>query len=221
MTWIKICGTTNLDDARAAVDAGADAVGFLFAPSPRRIAPEQARDIIAALPRHPEKVGVFANESPERICEIVEQAGLTAVQLHGDEPPDFPAALARVPGRISRARFRLFKALSVAPGFESELRAFAESGVDALVLDSVRHAEGPRGGTGQAFDWNRAQDFMPAIARHVRIIVAGGLDPENVAEAVRLLRPWGVDVCTGVEREPGKKDHDKLRAFVAAVRSVK
>ncbi len=216
MTWIKICGTTTIEDARAAVEAGADAVGFVFAPSPRRIEPERAKQIVAGLPRHAEKVGVFANETAERIREIVEQVGLTAVQLHGDETPEFALTLFRVPGQVSRARRRVFKALGVRPGIEGELRSFGGC-VDGLLLDSVAR-DGRRGGTGQAFDWNRAQEFMPGLTARVRVILAGGLNPENVADAVRKLRPWGVDVCSGVERAPGTKDHDKLRAFVETVR---
>ncbi len=222
MTWIKICGTTNLEDARAAVAAGADAVGFVFAPSPRRIAPTDAQRIIAELPPHVERVGVFVNESAERIREIVEEAGLTAVQLHGDETPAFAAGLFRVPGRTTRACRRVFKALGVGPGLEGGLRSFLEGGsVDALLLDSARHADGPRGGSGLAFDWNRAQDFMPGLVTRIRVILAGGLEPANVTAAVRTLHPWGVDVCSGVERAPGAKDHDKLRAFIAAVRMAK
>jgi phosphoribosylanthranilate isomerase len=231
MTWIKICGTTSGDDALAAVEAGADAVGFVFAPSPRRIAPEAAQEIGAALPRHVDRVGVFSNESAERIEQVARQAGLTVVQLHGDESPDFARRLFRsADGRTDgRARLRVFKAVSVMPGVEGVLRDFASSGaVDGILLDSAVlrvAAAGPgtelvRGGTGVTFDWNRANDFVPGIAKLTRIILAGGLSPANVADAVRILKPWGVDVCTGVEASPGAKDRDKVRAFVDAVRNI-
>lgn len=231
MTWLKICGTTNREDALVAANAGADAVGFVFAPSPRRIAPEDAAAISAALPRSIEKVGVFVNESAERIDEITRLVGLTAVQLHGDETPDFARTLFRDPsGHPSgRGRVRIFKAVSMFPGIESMLRNFAASGaVDGLLVDSVAvraasiggGAELVRGGTGVTFDWARTADFLPGIAQRTRVILAGGLSPGNVADAVRMLRPWGVDVCSGVEAAPGRKDHEKVWAFVTAVRNL-
>lgn len=226
MTWIKICGTTTGDDALAAVEAGADAVGFVFAPSPRRIAPEAAQEIAAALPRRVDKVGVFSNESAERIERVARQVGLTIVQLHGDESPDFARRLFR--GADGRAGLRVFKAVSVMPGVEGVLRDFAAAdAVDGILLDSAvlrvacmgQATELVRGGTGVSFDWKRASDFVPGIAQRTRVILAGGLSPANVGDAVRILKPWGVDVCTGVEASPGAKDHDKIRAFVSAVRA--
>jgi phosphoribosylanthranilate isomerase len=225
MTWIKICGTTNRDDALAAVDAGADAVGFVFARSPRRIEPEAAQEIAAVLPRAVEKVGVFCDESAERIQAVARQVGLTIVQLHGDETPGFARSLFR--GGDNRPR--VLKAVSVSPGVEGALRDFAVAGtVDGLLLDSAvlraacmgQGTELVRGGTGIAFDWARAADFIPQLVGRTRLILAGGLSPANVAEAVRILKPWGVDVCTGVESSPGTKDHGKIRAFVAAVRDA-
>ena len=230
MTWIKICGTTTGDDALAAVEAGADAVGFVFAPSPRRIAPEAAQEIAAALPLQVDKVGVFSNESAERIERVARQVGLTIVQLHGDESPDFARRLFRSTGGSAdgRARLRVFKAVSVMAGVEGVLRDFAASdAVDGILLDSAvlrvagmgQGTELVRGGTGVTFDWKRATDFVPGIAQRTRVILAGGLSPANVADAVRILEPWGVDVCTGVEASPGAKDHAKIRAFVSAVRA--
>lgn len=223
MTWIKICGTTNLEDARAAVDAGADALGFIFAPSPRRIDPEAARNIGAELPPRFEKVGVFVNETAEHIREVAAYAGLTAVQLHGDESVAFARGL-REGATLSadRARLRVFKAVAVAPGADGVLRSFAGSGaVDALLLDSApRGADAARGGTGRSFDWGRAAVFVSGLASHPPLILAGGLSPDNVRIALQKLHPWGVDVCSGVECQPGRKDHDRLRAFVAAVRSA-
>ncbi len=231
MTWVKICGTTNRLDALAAVQAGADAVGFVFTKSPRQITPEAAQEIIAELPRTLDKVGVFSNDPPELIESIARSIGLTVIQLHGDETPDFARKLFRTPdGRSDgRARFRIFKALPMMPGVEGLLRQFArEFAVDGLLLDSAvfrvtspgEPAEPIRGGTGITFDWRRAADFVPGLARHTRVVLAGGLTPENVAEAVGILKPWGVDVCTGVETMPGKKDHHKIQAFVAAVRNA-
>ncbi len=231
MTWIKVCGTTNREDALAAVEAGADAVGFVFAPSPRQITPEAAREIAACLPPAIDKVGVFTAASAAYIEETARAVGLTVVQLHGDETPEFARRLFRTPeGRSDgRSRLRIFKAVSVSPGVEGVLRDFVAPGaVDGILLDSAvlralpagHGTELVRGGTGVAFDWKRAADFVPGIAQRTRIILAGGLKPANVAEAVRILRPWGVDVCTGVEASPGKKEHAKLRSFVTAVRSV-
>ena len=231
MTWVKICGTTNREDALAAVDAGADAVGFVFATSPRQIEPEAAREIAAALPQRVEKVGVFANESSERIQAIARQVGLTIIQLHGDESPEFARTLFRGSDDSSNggARIRVFKAVSVSPGSEGALRDFAVTGtVDGLLLDSAvlrvacmgQGTELVRGGTGVTFDWKRAASFVPGIAQRTRVILAGGLTPANVAEALRILKPWGVDVCTGVEASPGTKDVNKVRAFVAAVRGA-
>ncbi len=221
MTWIKICGTTNSEDAQASVTAGADALGFIFAPSPRQVDASSARDLVAALPKQVEKIGVFVNESAERIREIVEQTGLTAVQLHGEESPEFAARLFRS-GDSPQPRtpwLRLFKTIQVGPGFEVELRAFAEvRQINGVLLDSG--SASLRGGTGHPFDWRRASAIVPEYAGDLRIIMAGGLDSSNVGDAIGSLRPWGVDVCSGVEREPGKKDPEKLRSFVAAVRKT-
>jgi phosphoribosylanthranilate isomerase len=230
MTWIKICGTTTRDDALAVVEAGADAVGFVFAPSPRHIAPEAAQEIAAVLPRQIDKVGVFANESAESIERVARQVGLTVVQLHGDESPEFARRLFRSTegSADGSARPRVFKAVSMMQGVEGVLRDFAAGdAVDGILLDAAvlrvacmgQGTELVRGGTGVSFDWNRAADFVPGIAQRTRVILAGGLSPTNVADAVRILKPWGVDVCTGVESRPGAKDHAKIRAFVVAVRN--
>lgn len=223
MTWIKICGNTNLDDALAAMDAGADALGFIFAPSPRRIDPKDAQAIVAQLPETMEKVGVFVNETAEHIRDIVDQVHLTAVQLHGDESPEFARNLFRRPGRARRSGLRVFKALPVITGIERSLREFANTkGIAAVLLDSAAHDSGsPRGGSGKAFDWGRAALFVPGVSERVRVILAGGLNPDNVAGAIQMLTPWGVDVCSGVEQSPGKKDPARMRAFVAAVRATR
>ena len=211
--WIKVCGTTNREDALAAVNAGANAVGFIFAPSPRRITPEQARNIAAALPGSVEKVGVFVNETAERIRDIVEHVGLTTVQLQGDEQHDVIASI-----KLFRADLRVFKALSIPKLMASGdwMIAFPKE-LDAWLLDSGSADQ--RGGTGRSFDWNVTSQFFARLGMRTRLIVAGGLNAENVAEAIRLFRPYGVDVCSGTEASPGKKDHTKIRAFVDAVRA--
>ena len=226
MTWVKICGTTNLADANAAVAAGADALGFIFAESPRRITPAAARKIIEKLPATAEKVGVFVNETPERMHEIIAEARLTAVQLQGEETSQTVEELKRLTAR-HRGRLRVFKALGVAKGIEGVIREFSSSSsaVDGVLLDSFaaraagRAAAGnaARGGTGKTFDWKRAAAFVPGLSRRTRVIIAGGLSPENVGEAIHLLLPWGVDVCSGVESSPGRKDPDKIREFMKAV----
>ncbi len=218
MTWLKICGTTNLDDARLAIDAGADAVGFVFGASPRRVQPALVAEIVAQLPPQAEKVGVFVNERPARIREIVRQAGLTAVQLHGDESVHYAEDL--FAGQQNRPR--VYRALSMKTVFSAAnvtafLRAHRVKQVfDAVLVDSGSPSRG--GGTGLTFDWDRARPFIERLKRMGKVIVAGGLTPENVAGAIELFRPWGVDVASGVEHEPGKKDPEKVRAFAAAVK---
>jgi len=226
MLWIKICGMTSAEDAIAAAEVGADAIGIIFAPSKRRVDATAAKEITQKLPKTIDKVGVFANESAELIEEISAEVGLTAVQLHGDESPEFARTLFRHGGRRTRAQMRVFKTLHVTNGIEGIAREFLMSRcVDGFLLDSVVHnattGETERGGTGQTFDWYRANEFLPGVQRETRVIVAGGLSPANVGDAVRTLQPWGVDVCSGVELEQGKKDWEKLRAFVAAARDAR
>ncbi len=209
--WIKICATTSLGDALASVAAGADALGFIFAPSPRRITPEQAREIAAQLPEKIERVGVFVNESPELIRATVEQVGLTAVQLHGEETPEFLAGLFARGGR--GRRIGLIKSILANEQFETRLELFIRNRecVDSILLDSGS-------GSGKTFDWDKTHSLVRGHA--MRFIIAGGLNPENVGVAVQKFSPWGVDVVSGVEREPGRKDPEKLQAFIAAVRKA-
>lgn len=226
MLWVKICGMTNLEDALWAVEVGADAIGFIFAPSKRQITAETAKSIAQELPKTLEKVGVFANESAQRIEEIAAEVGLTAVQLHGDESSEFARMLFRHGIGRSRAQMRVFKTLHVTGGIEGVAREFLNNRcVDGFLLDSVVHdaatGETQRGGTGQVFDWQRANEFLPGVQRETRVIVAGGLSAQNVAEAVRVLQPWGVDVCSGVESEPRKKDAKRVREFVTAAREAR
>ena len=219
MTWIKICGTTNLEDAQVAVEAGADALGFIFAPSPRRIQPARAREIISRLPAAGvEKIGVFVDEPPERILEIAKETGLTGVQLHGDESPLDVAALRKK----APTGFRTLKAVCLNdPAAGSQLALYGANrrlGPDAILLDSS--TSGRRGGSGENFKWEQWVGVARQLSERLAIVVAGGLTPENVAEAIRLFEPWGVDVVSGVEQTPGKKDPEKVRDFVSAVRAA-
>ena len=197
--FVKICGTTSEEDALLAVAMGADALGFIFAPSPRQIAPSIAADIAKRLPPEVLTVGVFRNESPERVVEIVNRSGLRAAQLHGAETVDQTKWVKeRVPFVI-----RAFAAGS------NVVRRADEFGADAVIIDS------PSPGSGEVFDWTLAE-----APSRTRLILAGGLTADNVAAAIEQVRPWGVDVVTGVEAEPGRKDARKLRAFVAAAKEA-
>jgi phosphoribosylanthranilate isomerase len=257
MTWIKICGITNLDDARGATDAGANALGFVFCKeSPRHVTVETARSIIAKVPESVDKVGVFVDESVDYVRDTVKQTGLTAVQLHGGETPEFSRALFQglANGSNRPKIFRCYPAVifdapadktvgwdPVAVGLVEpdeaykgkrvhkihvakngdlflETHGFRPGVISGVLIDSStaqRH-----GGTGKKFDWERVQPWAGIINSISKLIVAGGLHPGNVQEAIHVLHPWGVDVSTGVECEPGKKDDRKVRAFVQAVRAM-
>jgi phosphoribosylanthranilate isomerase len=221
LTWIKICGITNPEDAAIAVEAGADALGLIFAPSVRRVTPEVAQRIVSAVPPTMQRVGVFVNEAPERLFEIAGQVGLTTLQLHGDEDASYVRRL-RDDANWNRRPLRVFKAVAIAPGWEALLEGFlAEQLIDGLLLDSA--ADSPaayRGGRGTSFDWEQAAGVVQALPLRVRLVAGGGLAPANVDRAIAALQPWGVDVCSGVERQPGRKDAEKVRAFVAAVRGA-
>ena len=210
-TWIKFCGTTSLSDALASVEAGADALGFIFAPSKRQITPEKAQKIIRELPENIERVGVFVDESGDRIREIAHTAALSMVQLHGNESPEFVGRLKSEP--IAGRRLRVIKTVLIQGDFHLELEKFvnATAPPDAILLDSGS-------GSGRTFDWRGVRPFLTGT--EMRFIVAGGLTPENVSLALQMFRPFGVDVVSGVEGAPGKKDPEKLNAFVAAVRNA-
>lgn len=206
VTFVKICGITNLDDGEAAVRLGAWAVGLIhYEPSPRFCPPEAAAEIGAALRRRCEVVGVFVNASLDELVEAAASAGLTALQLHGDEGPALCAEAARRTGckAIKAARVRS----------AGDLRALDAYRTDFHLLDAF-DPELP-GGTGETFDWSLAA----AHRSRVPLILSGGLDPGNVAEAVAAVRPFAVDVASGVEAEPGRKDPERLRAFFEAVRA--
>lgn len=212
--WVKICGTTNLEDAKLAVDAGADAVGFVFGASRRQVVAEQVAEITPHLPEKVEKIGVFVDESHDRITEIVRIAGLTGIQLQGDETPETVAELRNLNLRM------VVKVVWASAGIGTLPQRIAahRPNVDGILLDSGSVAV--RGGTGKRFDWIEVAAQLRRIQNGTRLIVAGGLNPSNVATAIATLHPWGVDVASGVEREPGRKDPDKVRAFVAAARKA-
>lgn len=203
---MKICGITNWTDARRAVDAGADFLGFNFyAGSPRYIAPAKARQIVRRLPEKVSAVGVFVNETEETMIEIARAVGLHSLQLHGDESP----AMVR---RLSRS-FSIIKAVRVRKSFQArQLARFKDA--QALLLDGFDAKQW--GGTGKTFDWRVAKR-----ANHgARIVLAGGITPENVAAAILTAKPYAVDVCSGVEAKPGKKDAKRVKAFMNAVKGT-
>ena len=227
---VKICGLTNLEDAQVAMEAGADLLGFVFyEKSPRYVDPRTVASIVGALksaprfaqhpggrspeqaplpaPRSPLFVGVFVNPSLEQVTQMLNHCDLDLAQLHGEEDPELLALLAR----------RAFKALRPRSVVEAEAEASRYVGLGPgsgpdLLIDAY-HPDA-RGGTGQTSDWNLAT----ALARQHRLLLAGGLTPGNVANAIRQVRPWGVDVASGVEAAPGRKDHDQVRAFIAAAK---
>jgi phosphoribosylanthranilate isomerase len=198
--FVKICGITNEDDALLAVALGADAVGFVFAPSPRQIAPQQVYDITRRLPPEILTVGVFRDETPGRVVEICQSAGVRGAQLHGHETPaDVAAVSQHVPWVIK----------SVVAGSVDAARADT-FGTRAVLVDA------PSPGSGRVFDWGILME-MPEVER---LILAGGLTPENVASAIATVRPWGVDVASGVETAPGRKDPVAMRRFIEAARDA-
>jgi phosphoribosylanthranilate isomerase len=216
MTWIKICGMTNLEDALVAVEAGADAVGFVFyEKSPRHVTVETAREIVAKLPERVDKIGVFVNEVPERISAITNQAGLTAVQFHGDEWRS-PQGYA-----VNRDAFFCLPMLEMVRDPSTAIHSLRNiesfPNLVGFLLDSGTAEK--RGGTGKVFPWGDALSLSSLKALQ-RIVIAGGLTPSNVGQAVEYLEPFGVDVVSGVEARPGKKDPEKIRAFVKAVREM-
>lgn len=215
MLWIKICATANLDDALVSLDAGANALGFILTASPRQITPEAAAEIIAALPPSVEKIGVVVNETPQRLAELARQIGLTGLQLHGDEPPEQMPEFRRALGLRKIIKTLQARELLADPTKLDAYLAQRQS-YDGILLDSG--SPEARGGTGVPFDWNAALPLVQSIKEAVPVIIAGGLTPGNVADAVRLFDPCGVDVVSGVERATGRKDPVKLRAFIEAAR---
>ncbi len=198
--FVKICGITSEEDALLAVAMGADAVGFVFAPSPRQMAPNKVREIASRLPPEILTVGVFRDSSKQQVIQTVQTCGLRAAQLHGRESPEVTRAV----------RDRVGLVIKGLPAGDPALEHWDEYGADALLLDA------PRPGSGEVFDWSLA-DGVPL---NRKVILAGGLTPGNVADGIAAVRPWGVDVSSGVEAAPGRKDPTKVRAFVKAARAA-
>jgi phosphoribosylanthranilate isomerase len=203
MTLVKICGITNPGDARVAADAGADAVGFIFADSPRYVDAEEARRISIALPANVIKVGVFVDEEPAEILRISREVGLDLAQLHGDETPEAVTA-------VREAGVKVMKALRVKSA--ASLYALDEYEADLFLLDA--HSARARGGTGERFDWGVAK----SLKGRDNIVVSGGLDPANVREAVEFFEPFGVDASSSLEDGPGRKNDELVRRFVLAAK---
>jgi phosphoribosylanthranilate isomerase len=198
--FVKICGITSEEDALLAVAMGADAIGFVFAPSPRQMAPNKVRDIAGRLPPEILTVGVFRDQTAQQVTQIVHTCGLKAAQLHGRETSDTTKAVRQRVGLVIKGL----------PAGDPALEHWDEFGADALLLDA------PRPGSGQVFDWSLAD----GIPLNRKVILAGGLTPENVADGIEAVRPWGVDVSSGVESAPGRKDATKVRAFIRAARDA-
>jgi phosphoribosylanthranilate isomerase len=234
MTWVKICGMTNLEDALVAVEAGADAVGFVFyGKSPRCVTVETVREIVEKLPGSLEKIGVFVGPDEDPINVLLE-TGLTGTQSY--------ISAEGVAGSNARNRAiardcmpRHFRSLMAFPmslfgedvsevermltGFVESRKRMPEGVLDTFLLDSGNMRQ--PGGTGHAFDWKKARTLVDGMRKDgLKLVVAGGLTPDNVGEAISVLQPWGVDVVSGVEASPGKKDAEKVRAFVRAVREM-
>jgi phosphoribosylanthranilate isomerase len=227
--WVKICANTNLADALAAVDAGADAVGFVFAPSKRRVSSEQVEEIARQLPAGVEKIGVFATDDPFEVEHDMACSGLNMAQLHGAFDADMVQRLSSEFGGelkiIQTVAYALDAADSTARDaeFVANLSAvFAEPQVWAVLVDAAK--SGASGGLGVAFDWGHVGSLvsraMPDKSDAPRVVLAGGLRPETVANAIAEFKPWGVDVASGVEASPGKKDAAKVRAFIEAARGI-
>ncbi len=198
--FVKICGITNEDDALFAVAMGADAVGFIFAPSPRQVAAQVVYDITRRLPPEVLTVGVFRDELPERVVQVAHAAGVKAVQLHGRETPEQTAHVA--------GHFRwVIKAFAAGT---SQVAKADQYGTDMVLLDA------PTPGSGKLFDWSMAAE----VPNDLKLILAGGLSPDNVAAAVTAVEPWGVDVSSGVEASPGRKDATLVRRFIANARAA-
>ena len=222
--WVKICANTSLEDATLAASLGADALGFIFAPSKRQVTPAQVSAITPHLPADVERIGVFDRHSPDEILEIVQSSGLSGVQLHGALDLVALETLRSVLGPSATLIQTLHWSLEAKPAervadLHRQLGDLLSNGsTDRVLIDSSLGQYA--GGTGLAFDWSSAAEVLRPVSQQLRLIVAGGLRPENVAEAIGQLTPWGVDVATGVELSPGRKSPQKLQAFLEASRKA-
>jgi phosphoribosylanthranilate isomerase len=221
--WIKICANTNLDDAQLAAELGADAVGFVFAPSPRQVTAAEVARITPHLPEGVECVGVFPALEAQQIAGIAQECGLTAVQLHGA----LNLELLRQLDEIFNGQVKLIQTVhwpvdadsASAAVVAQQLRQIDADGLVGRVLIDTKVGEA-LGGTGVSFDWDAARTTFAKAGTGLKLIVAGGLRPENVGDAIRRLNPWGVDVASGVEQSPGRKSPEKLAAFIRAARGA-
>ena len=219
--WIKICGNTSLEDARFAADCGADAVGFVFAPSPRQVGASLVSKITEQLPPQLEKYGVFVDAGFDQIASTVAECGLTGVQIHRSSDESLSSRLRRhfahFPRRISILCALHYKDHD--PIFDQQLRELGgNDALDGVLVDSSTTRA--VGGTGTTFNWLQARNSFLRAAPHLRLIAAGGLSPENVKQAIQILRPWGVDVVSGVESAPGKKDPARVQAFIRSAQEA-
>jgi phosphoribosylanthranilate isomerase len=220
--WIKICANTNLEDAQLAAELGADAVGFVFAPSPRQVTSAEVARITPHLPEGVECVGVFPALEAQQIAGIAQECGLTAVQLHGA----LNLELLRQLDEIFNGQVKLIQTVhwqvdadsASADVVAQQLRQIDADGLVGRVLIDTKVGEA-LGGTGVSFDWDAARTTFAEAGTGLKLIVAGGLRPENVGDAIRRLNPWGVDVASGVEQSPGRKSPEKLAAFIRAARN--
>jgi len=213
--WIKICGNTTLEDALLAAEAGADALGFVFAPSPRQMTAAQAAAITPFLPTTVEKIGVFVDASLDEIVTTARACGLTGVQLHFAAASELPAQLRKHLG----ADLRILRVVHFGANAAEQAATIAQDPhVDAVLVDS--RTTTAAGGTGVAFNWETARETIFGGSGKKKLVAAGGLTPANVAEAIAALRPWGVDAVSGVEAAPGCKNSAKVREFVARARAA-
>ena len=207
MTIIKICGITNYEDAALAVDLGVDALGFIFvASSPRKIEPDNASEIIKKLPPFVKAVGVFVNEKTDKIMDIVKYCGLDNIQLHGDESPETCEVL--MPRSIKVLRIKDDSTPEQYVTYRGKIRAF--------LLDT--YSKKAAGGTGKTFNWDIAVKMKDL---GVPIILAGGLNPSNIQEAIQKVNPYGLDIASGIEEKPGKKDHSLMKELFEKIRKIK
>lgn len=201
-TKIKICGITNMEDAQAAADFGADALGFIFyKESKRYVDPQVVKSIISSLPPFITTVGVFVNQALDEISQIKKTTGIQVAQLHGDETSEFASSLSIDVIKVIRVKDK------------SDLDKVAQYSAQAILFDTYSDQE--YGGTGESFDW----EILNNLLSEKKIILSGGLNPENVLEAVQIVRPYAVDVSSGVEDTPGKKDHTKIKKFIGAIKN--
>ena len=214
--WVKICGNTNLDDAQHAIEAGADALGFIFAASPRQVTLQQVRRMIPQLPHDAETYGVFVDSNVDEIIRTVLEAGLSGVQLHAPGELRLAETLRRHFIALHAETVKIVSVLTFDETLQEQLESAAES-ADAVLVDTRSATRA--GGTGQRWDWAAGSSAFRGAAGKMRVIAAGGLDPFNVEEAVKVLLPWGVDVVTGVEASPGRKNQQRVEDFIRSAKS--